>query len=151
MSAKKTKLKMSAAPLAPVPPKDESEMTSSSNVSLQAWVPDNSYINAIKKHKDLDAQYAEYISQREIENRAKSTAFFLDCANFFFTQPGGSSVGVRVLTTIGDIKLEDPRLYRLMGNKLWHEGEVANKLIKLANVTRDMIDIPIEICFIIAE
>eukprot|EP00463_Aulacantha_scolymantha_P000784 TRINITY_DN1514_c0_g1_i1.p1 TRINITY_DN1514_c0_g1~~TRINITY_DN1514_c0_g1_i1.p1 ORF type:complete len:355 (-),score=51.67 TRINITY_DN1514_c0_g1_i1:184-1248(-) len=84
-----------------------------------------------------------------MDGREGCPAFFLDVANFFLTQPGGSEVGVRVLSNIAELRLEDSRLFRIVGNKLWHEGEIEQKLQKLAKRVTSIL--PFDICFIIAE
>ena len=87
-------------------------------VKIAAWDPKTPYLKAIGKEKDA---YGEYLRQRE--SYAKSPAFFLDCAGWFFNAKEGA-LAVRILSNLSEMKLEDVGLWRTMGWRLREAGEL---------------------------
>ena len=88
-------------------------------VKIAAWDPKTPYLETIGKAKDA---YGEYLRQRE--SYAKSPAFFLDCAGWFF-KAKDSARAVRILSNLSEMKLEDVGLWRTMGWRLREAGELA--------------------------
>jgi hypothetical protein len=87
-------------------------------VKLTAWDPKTPYLDAIKKAEKSGA-YAEYLKQREVYGT--SPAFYLDCAGWFFTA-GETKLGVRIISNLTEMKLEDAALWRTMGWRLRQAG-----------------------------
>jgi hypothetical protein len=91
------------------------------SAKLKAWSPDREYIKAMKAKGDsAEAQYAEYIVQRAVHGG--SPAFFLDCAHHLLQKEQSAPLGLRVITTLADMKLEDPRLLRILAMTLLQYG-----------------------------
>jgi len=51
----------------------------------------------------------------------------LDCCTYFFNN-GQKDIGVRIVTTITELKLEDHRLLRIVANQLFQEGKLDQAL-----------------------
>mgnify|MGYP001059922894 CR=1 FL=1 len=60
--------------------------------------------------------YNIYLAQREVYGQ--SPAFYLDVCEFFF-QRGEREIGLRVLTTLLELGIDDPQLYRVVGYKVF--------------------------------
>ena len=88
-------------------------------VKIAAWDPKTPYLKAIGQAKDA---YGEYLHQRE--TYAKSPAFFLDCAGWFFKAKDNVRA-VRILSNLSEMKLEDAGLWRTMGWRLREAGTLA--------------------------
>jgi hypothetical protein len=58
----------------------------------------------------------------EREEFGASPAFFLDCADFFY-RSGSTELGLRVLTSTLELKLDEPRLLRVVARRLQQAGE----------------------------
>jgi tetratricopeptide (TPR) repeat protein len=95
---------------------------SAGSISVKAWSPDTPYLKA------LDAAGEEaravYIARRWGE-WSSSPAFFLDCAGWFFAK-GDHEFGVRVLSNLAELRIEDPALLRVMA---WRLKEAAGEFI----------------------
>ncbi|MBR2838021.1 MAG: hypothetical protein IKE55_04530, partial [Kiritimatiellae bacterium] len=87
-------------------------------VKIAAWDPKTPYLETIGKAKGA---YGEYLRQRE--SYAKSPAFFLDCAGWFFKK-GERVLAVRIISNLSEMKLEDVGLWRTMGWRLREAGEL---------------------------
>jgi Ca-activated chloride channel homolog len=126
-----------AAPLATAPPafarqamtlKDgmEAGMAESAGsdaqatVSIRPWDPTTPYLTALRRAGAKDA-YAAYL--RERETWGSSPAFFLDCADHLL-QKGQRELGLRVLTTVVELQLEEPRLLRVAAHRLQQASEL---------------------------
>jgi hypothetical protein len=87
---------------------------SAGSISVKAWSPDTPYLKA------LDAAGEEartvYMARRWGE-WSSSPAFFLDCAGWFFAH-GDHEFGVRVLSNLAELRIEDPALLRVMAWRL---------------------------------
>ncbi len=87
------------------------------------------------------SRYKAYIAVRK-ENEG-SPAFFLDVATYFYTI--SSELGVRVITTLLDMKLEDARLLRIVGNSVWcfpitvHNSNIITAVIARRRAARYMV------------
>ena len=94
--------------------KSDSSAPSAGSISVKAWSPDTPYLKA------LDAAGTEargvYLANRWGE-WATSPAFFLDCAGWFFAH-GDREFGVRVLSNLAELRIEDPALLRVMAWRL---------------------------------
>jgi len=83
-------------------------------------------------------KYQIYLKERM--DHISSPAFFLDCAHFFLDSDDINDemrmYGMRILTSLAELKLEDARLYRILANKLTQEGEFAKSLYLLKKVSK---------------
>ena len=84
------------------------------SISLKAWDPATPYLAALKASPGAE-HLRVYLTQRAAFGT--SPAFFLDCADFFLGQ-GARSVGLRVLSNIVELDLEDPALLRVLASRL---------------------------------
>ncbi len=82
------------------------------SISVKAWSPDTPYLKALDAAED---PHAAYLAQRA--EWSSSPAFFLDCAGWFFGK-GDSDFGVRVLSNLAELRIEDPVLLRVLAWRL---------------------------------
>ncbi len=78
------------------------------------------YLAAMKRAGPEKA-YTTYLAERE--RYATSPSFYLDCAEYFLAG-GDRGKGLRVLTSILDLRIEDPRLLRVVAHRLQQAGEL---------------------------
>jgi Ca-activated chloride channel family protein len=90
------------------------------SIEIKPWDPDTPYLAALKG-AGPDQAYAAYLQERA--SHAASPAFFLDCAEYFL-RSGRHAIGLRVLSSILDLRLEDPRLLRVVAHRLQQLGEL---------------------------
>ena len=83
-------------------------------VVLKPWDPETPYLSALKAAA-ADDRYGVYLTQRE--TFGTSPAFFLDCSDFF-SKNGAPGLALRVLSSIAELKLEDPALLRVLAHRL---------------------------------
>ncbi|TWO68690.1 DUF2135 domain-containing protein [Caenimonas sedimenti] len=86
----------------------------SARIALQAWIPDAAYLRRLADAPDGDL-YAAYLDERR-ENAA-SSAFFMDAAGLFL-QRGQPELGLRVLSNLAEMNLENRQLLRLYAYRL---------------------------------
>ncbi|HSW08374.1 YfaP family protein, partial [Aquabacterium sp.] len=84
------------------------------SIQLRAWTPDAPYARRLRAATPQQ-RYAVYLDERP--NQLTSTAFFLDAADQFFAQ-GDNALGVRVLSNLAEMELENRALLRLLGYRL---------------------------------
>lgn len=86
----------------------------SSTIALQAWVPDAPYM---KRLQDADkAQlYRIYLDERAAYS--SSSSFYMDAAGVFFER-GLPELGLRVLSNLAEMNLENRQLLRLYAYRL---------------------------------
>eukprot|EP00727_Mastigamoeba_balamuthi_P010003 m51a1_g5625 hypothetical protein (1742) ;mRNA; r:781726-791858 len=100
-----------------------SEKLGKPSISLKSWDPDTPYLTKIKaRGQDVKAAYEEYLIQRE--SYMTSPAFYLDVSEYFARTLKSKEMALRVLTSILDIGIEEPQLYRIVGYKLDEFGEL---------------------------
>ncbi len=87
-------------------------------VSIQRWDPRTPYL-AEMKEADREKAYEKYLEERE--KYADSPGFFLDCADYFMSLEK-TDLGVRVLSNIAEMELENPFLLRILGHRLHQIG-----------------------------
>jgi len=83
-------------------------------IAIKPWDPNTPYIKAMKA-VPADQAYGVYLEQRKTFGR--SPAFYLDCADFL-VEHGRRDLGVRVLTDIAELQLQDARLLRVAAHRL---------------------------------
>jgi hypothetical protein len=89
----------------------------SASIAIKAWAPDTPYLKAIKGAAPARA-YAAYLEQRKAYR--ESPAFYLDCAGALL--PADRALGLRVLSNLAELKLDDAALLRVFA---WRLGEAA--------------------------
>ena len=94
---------------------------------LQAWNPKTPYIDALKGAGK--GAYQEYLKQRV--DFGASAGFYMDCADFF-EKAGDKKMGLRILSNLAEMDLENKQVLRILGYKLrfWGELEAAAAVFK---------------------
>lgn len=87
------------------------------SIAIKPWAPDTPYLKAIKSAAPAKA-YAAYLEQRKAYT--ESPAFYLDCAGALL--PIDKALGLRVLSNLAEMKLDDAALLRAFA---WRLGEAA--------------------------
>jgi tetratricopeptide (TPR) repeat protein len=88
-------------------------------IQLKRWTPDAPYIARLREAPAADL-YRVYLDERP--GYGASTAFFLDAADQFF-EKGLRELGVRVLTNLAELDLENRHVLRILGYRLVQAGE----------------------------
>ena len=114
------RLMMSKAESKDAGPSDERAAEAQATVSIRPWDPTTPYLTALRRAGAKSA-YAAYL--RERETWGTSPAFFLDCADHLL-RAGERELGVRVLTTVVELQLEEPRLLRIAAHRLQQASEL---------------------------
>ena len=108
-----------------------------SAIQIKAWSPDTPYLKAIRKAApeaaDGDARYAAYLSQRA--EWSASPAFFLDCADAFL-KDGHAAYGIRILTNLAELRIEDVPLLRVLAWRLQQAGELDAAIVQLRRIAK---------------
>jgi Ca-activated chloride channel family protein len=92
----------------------ESEIAGSSSIALKAWRADTPSARRLRAAAPFD-RYAVYLDERA--QQLKSPAFFLDAADLFFAQ-NDAVLGLRVLSNLAEMELENRALLRILGYRL---------------------------------
>jgi tetratricopeptide (TPR) repeat protein len=93
---------------------EEPSPTAEPTMAIKAWDPDTPYLQELKHAAPAD-YLRVYLEQRR--RFGESPAFFVDCADFFF-QKKEEKLGLRVLSNIAEMELENPALLRVLAHKL---------------------------------
>jgi tetratricopeptide (TPR) repeat protein len=100
------------------------ELKSSSNsqptIKIKPIKKDNDYLKKLTGKKEDD--YKIYLNLRN--DYANSPTFYFDMAEYFYSH-NDKETALRILTSIADLELENPSLYRLLGYRLKEYGEYA--------------------------
>ena len=99
-------------------------------IQLKRATPDAPYFALFRDAANNDL-YRVYLEERP--TYVNSTAFFLDAADAFFDK-GLSALGVRVLSNLAEIELENRYILRILGYRLLQAGQAALALPVLARV-----------------
>ena len=89
------------------------------SIAIKAWAPDTPYLTAIKAVAPARA-YGVYLEQRK--TYANSPAFYLDCAGAMLAID--KALGLRVLSNLAELKLDDAALLRVFAWRLGEAGEL---------------------------
>jgi Ca-activated chloride channel family protein len=100
--------------------------------AVEPWNPDTPYL---AKLKDAGAagDYATFLGLRTEYGRAPS--FYVDCAEHFLTS-GRRDLGLRVLTDVLELGLEEPVLIRIVAHRLVQIGELDSATSLFQHVLR---------------
>jgi Ca-activated chloride channel family protein len=83
-------------------------------IALKPWAADTPAARRLRAAAARD-RYAVYLDERA--QQLRSPAFFLDAADLFFTQ-GDAALGLRVLSNLAEMELENRALLRILGYRL---------------------------------
>ena len=102
-------------------------------VKINAWNPETPYLAAMKAAPEkAEALYLEYR-----DKNAANVGFYTDCADYFL-QKGEKALGLRILSNLAELGLENRAVLRVLGYKLRYGGElrdaetVFRKVLELA-------------------
>ncbi len=85
-----------------------------STIRLQKWEPNAPYADRLKRASNADL-YRVYLD--ETPSYLASTAFYLDAADIFFER-GLNDLGIRVLSNLAEMDLENRHILRILGYRL---------------------------------
>ena len=97
---------------------DSGETSPVAAIEIEPWNPNTPYLNEIK-NSYAEKAYKAYLSQRE--KYGNSPAFYLDCADYFFNN-NQKELGLRILSNIAEMELENGQLLRILGHRLEQLG-----------------------------
>jgi len=100
------------------------------SIELKDWKPDVPYLKEIEKAKPGDYE-AVYTSLKK--QYGTQPSFYIDMARFFFARKQQAS-GVRILSNVAELKLEEASLLRMMANQLMEAGEKELALIAYRDI-----------------
>jgi Ca-activated chloride channel homolog len=104
----------------------------SASIAIKAWAPDTPYLKAIKGAAPAKA-YGVYLEQRK--PYAESPAFYLDCAGAIL--PMDKALGLRVLSNLAELKLDDAALLRVFAWRLVETGDL-DRAVELLDRVRGL-------------
>lgn len=84
-------------------------------ITIEAWDSTTAYINSLKS-VDKEDIYNEYLKIKN--DHAKNPSFYFDAATFMF-QKGLRSQGLRVISNLAELELENSEILRVLGRKLY--------------------------------
>lgn len=85
------------------------------SISVQGWDPKSPYMRTIKKAKNLKDAYKIYLTEKV--NFGNQPSFFLDVSEYFI-QHKDKKTGLRILSNIAELELENHSLLRILASKL---------------------------------
>ncbi len=94
--------------------KKEKKLQKGKRISIESWNPDTPYMKSLKKGEKKTA-YTTYLSLKK--DYQKQPSFFLDVADYFF-EIDEKELGLRILTNISEMELENHQLLRIIAHKL---------------------------------
>ena len=97
----------------------ESAPATEASIAIKPWDPQVPYLTPLRKAAPGKA-YAAYLAER---SQHASPAFFLDCAELFL-RGGQKELGLRVLSNLAELRLDDPALLRVLAWRLSQAGEL---------------------------
>jgi Ca-activated chloride channel family protein len=110
--------------------KDDSAASGAISIQLKRATPDAPYFKRMHD-ASTDELYRVYLDERPAY--VNSTAFFLDVADVFFDK-GLTALGVRVLTNLAEMDLENRHILRILGYRLLQAGQAKLAIPVLARV-----------------
>lgn len=85
-----------------------------SKIQLEAWSPNSKYLAALKK-TPTELMYDKYFELKK--EYASSPAFYMEVSDYFFDE-GMENWGLRVLSNLAEMDLENTDILRALANKL---------------------------------
>ncbi len=90
-------------------------------IGLKKWTPDAPYLSRLSEASDADL-YAIYIDQRA--DWINSSAYYLDAADVLIERKQ-TALGLRVLSNLAEMDLENRAILRILGYRLLQAGKPA--------------------------
>ncbi|MGC4000952.1 MAG: DUF2135 domain-containing protein [Anaeromyxobacter sp.] len=119
------------AAAAPMQKAKAEEPGADASIAIQPWDPQVPYLAALKGAAPGQA-YAAYLAERA---RHAGPGFYLDCAGWFL-RSGQRALGIRVLSNLAELRLDDAALLRVMAWRLAEAGELELAARTLEKVQR---------------
>lgn len=111
----------SAAPLAEAAKseggEERPEGALKAGIEIKPWSPDTPYLKKIRSAEDA---YAAYLKERK--GNASSTAFYLDCADYFREEKKDARLALRILSNLAEMDYESAPLVRILAARLQQLG-----------------------------
>ena len=104
----------------------------SATIEIKEWSPDTPYLKTIRA-AEAAGRYAAYLAARK--EWSQSPAFFLDCAEEFLRQED-KALGLRILSNLAELKIEDSALLRVFAWRLQQAGELDRAIVLLRRVAK---------------
>ncbi len=101
------------------------------SIAIKPWDPRVPYLEPLRRAAP-GAAYAAYLAERA---RSASPAFFLDCAEFFL-RAGDEALGIRILSNLAELRIDDPALLRVLAWRLAQARELDLAAAVLEKVLR---------------
>jgi len=95
------------------------EASSAISIQLKRWTPDAPYIRRLQQAAAKDL-YAVYLDERQ--EYLASTAYYLDAADMLLER-GERELGIRVLSNLAEMDLENRHVLRILGYRLMQAAE----------------------------
>ncbi len=95
--------------------------TTTATIQLQKWQPDSPYATRLQNATAADI-YRIYLDEKP--GYLNSTAFYLDAADAFFDR-GMNALGIRVLSNLAEMDLENRHILRILGYRLMQANQPA--------------------------
>ena len=113
-----------SAPAMQVAKRKESDTQSASpattaSIQLQKWQPDSPYAARLRNATAAE-MYRVYLDEKP--GYPNSVAFYLDAADLFFDK-GLNELGVRILSNLAEMDLENRHILRILGHRLVQAGQ----------------------------
>lgn len=108
------------------------------SICIKPWTPNTPYLTAMRAVAAADA-YSVYLCQRP--EYAASPAFFLDCGDYLL-RCGQRELGIRVLSNLVEIGLDDPALKRSLAWRLQQADDLDAAIAILEEVRTSRGDEP---------
>jgi tetratricopeptide (TPR) repeat protein len=110
--------------------KDDTGAQGGISIQLKRATPDAAYFKRFQS-ATRDDLYRVYLDERAAH--INSTAFFLDAADAFFDK-GLTALGVRVMSNLAEMDLENRHILRILGYRLMQAGQAKLAIPILARV-----------------
>ncbi len=97
-------------------------------ITLQSWTANAGYLDHLRR-ATAGERYAVYLEERA--DHWRDVGFYLDVGGFFL-EVGEKALGLRVLSNLAELQLEDAALLRVLGHRLLQAGrpELARPLFE---------------------
>ncbi len=117
---------------APVSAEQSRPANTKATLELKAYTPNAPYLARIRAASN---PYAAYLSESDSEG---SIGFFLDCADYFYTERNDKALALRVLSNISEVQVENVGAIRVLAEKLrqWQQWDYALTQFALAQSLR---------------
>lgn len=89
------------------------------SIQLKRWTPDAAYFRRLQQAAAKDL-YAVYLDERQ--EHSASTAYYLDAADIFLER-GERALGIRILSNLAEMDLENRHVLRILGYRLMQAAE----------------------------